>query len=117
MPVIVDKNGQITTQPDNLLLRSNEVQEFVSHKPNWFIRLGSTMFLFVLAALAIVCALIQYPDVVITRARLNSINSPKEVLAKTDGKLQAVLIKNGDNVNAGAILGFIESIANPKAVY
>ena len=117
MPVIIDKNGQITSLPDNLLLRSNEVQEFVSHKPNLIIRWGSTIFFFILVGFAIICALIQYPDVVVTKARLNSINSPKEVITITEGKIQSILVKNGDSVSAEAILGFIKSIANPKAVY
>jgi HlyD family secretion protein len=116
MPVIVNEDGEITTLPDNFRLRSDEVQEFISNKPNRIIRWGTSVFLFVLLIMGIVCWFIQYPDLVTTKARLNSINAPKEVITRTDGKLQTILVKNDDSVTTGTTLAFMESIANPKAV-
>jgi multidrug efflux pump subunit AcrA (membrane-fusion protein) len=116
MPVVVNEDGEITSLPDNFRLRSDEVQEFISNRPNGIIRWGTTAFFFVLLIMGVVCWFIQYPDLVTTKARLNCINAPKEVITRTDGKLQTILVNNDDLVKAGTILAFMESIANPKAV-
>jgi HlyD family secretion protein len=63
-----------------------------------------------------VCWFIQYPDIVISKARLTSINAPKEVITRTEGKIQQFLVNNSDTVPQGAILAYMESIANPKSV-
>jgi HlyD family secretion protein len=117
MPITVNEQGEITGLPDNLQLRSNEVQEFLGNKPNLIIRWGTSIFFIVLMLLATVCWFIQYPDLVTAKARLNSINAPKEVITRMDGKLQTILVQNNDLVTAGAKLAFMESIANPVSVY
>lgn len=101
---------------DNLQLRSDEVQEFIGNKPHLIIRWGITVFFLVLTGLGIVCWFIQYPDLVTARAKLNSINAPKEVITRTDGKLQQILVKEGDSIVAGTTLAYIESIADPTAI-
>jgi HlyD family secretion protein len=63
-----------------------------------------------------VCWFIQYPDVVVSKARLTSINAPKEVITRSEGKLKALKITNGGKVIPGSVLAYMESIANPSAV-
>jgi HlyD family secretion protein len=116
MPTIVTQNGQLKALPNNNLNRSSEVQEFISHKPNFIIRWGITIFFLVLLSLAAVCWFIQYPDLVISKAKLNSINAPKEIITHTDGKLIKVLVKENDTVHAGQVMAHMESLANPDAV-
>jgi hypothetical protein len=90
MPKIVNQNGTISESVDLLTLRSDEIQDFISRKPNFFIRWGIALFFIILLLIAIVCWFIQYPDLVSTKARLTSINAPKEVISRTEGKLQAL---------------------------
>ena len=116
MPTIVTQNGELKALPNNNLNRSSEVQEFISHKPNFIIRWGITIFFLVLLSLAAVCWFIQYPDLVISKAKLNSINAPKEIITHTDGKLIKVLVKENDTVHAGQVMAHMESLANPDAV-
>lgn len=116
MPTIVTQNGELKALPNNNLNRSSEVQEFISHKPNFIIRWGITIFFLVLLSLAIVCWFIQYPDLVTAKARLNSINAPKEIITHTDGKLIKVAVKENDSVQAGQVLAYMESLANPSAI-
>jgi HlyD family secretion protein len=113
-----DTAAPITTDSvNNLELRSNDIQEFIGHKPNFFTRWGITLFFVILLLCGAACYFIQYPDVVTTKARLNCINAPKEVLAYTSGKLQQILVSNGDSVTAGTTMAIMESIADPAAVY
>jgi HlyD family secretion protein len=53
---------------------------------------------------------------VVSKARLTSINAPKEVITRSEGKLKALKITNGGKVIPGSVLAYMESIANPSAV-
>jgi HlyD family secretion protein len=116
MPVIVNENGSMSGLPETLHLRSDEVQDFISRKPNFLIRWGTVLFFCVLVLMGTVCWFIQYPDLVVSKARLTSMNAPKEVITRTEGKLQQIAATNGDKVKQGTVLAYMESIANPAAV-
>jgi HlyD family secretion protein len=116
MPNIVTPNGSVSDSSDILPLRSNEVQEFISRKPNFFIRWGILLFFIVLILMGVICWFIQYPDLVTSKARLTSIISPKEVIARTEGKLQRIEVSNGVKVNKDEVLAYMESIAKPSSV-
>lgn len=113
MPIV---NESISNQSETLLLRSDEVQAFISRKPNFFIRWGTVLFLVILIVMGVTCWFIQYPDLVVSKARLNSMNAPKEVIARTEGKLQTLFVQNGERVNEGTVLAYMESLANAKSV-
>ena len=66
--------------------------------------------------MGVICWFIQYPDLVTSKARLTSIISPKEVIARTEGKLQRIEVSNGVKVNKDEVLAYMESIANPSSV-
>ncbi len=95
----------------------NEIEEIISNKPPLIVRWGTVYFLFVLLFLALICWFIKYPDIVKTTAKLTSINAPKEVITKTAGQLTNLFIKEGEQVKAGTVLGYIESTANPEEVF
>jgi multidrug resistance efflux pump len=116
MPIVVNENGIINGLTETLHLRSDEVQEFISRKPHFFIRWGTVLFFVILILMATVCWFIQYPDLVVSKARLTSINAPKEVITRTEGKIQQLLVKNNDRVKQGDPLAYMESIAEPKSV-
>ena len=94
----------------------NEIEEIISNKPPSIVRWGTVYFLFLLLALAAICWFIQYPDIVTTKAKLTSINAPKEVITKTAGKLIKLIAKEGDFVQQNEVLGFMESRANHAAM-
>ncbi len=113
MPV---ENINNTEQNNRRFQRSEMVQEIVSNKPGFLVKYGIVFFLFTLLLLVAACWFIQYPDVVNTKAKLTSINAPKEVITKTSGKLIKLFAKEGEQKIQGDILGYMESIANPKDV-
>jgi HlyD family secretion protein len=97
--------------------QGNEISEIISKQPSLWVRRGTTIFFLILVIIFGICWFIQYPDLVTTKARLNSINAPKEVITRTDGKLQTILVNNGDSVSAETKLAFMESIAYPPSIY
>ncbi|MBX9783036.1 MAG: HlyD family secretion protein [Chitinophagaceae bacterium] len=116
MPIVVNENGSISGLSESFHLRSDEVQDFISRKPNFFIRWGTVLFFIILFLMGTVCWFIQYPDLVVSKARLTSINAPKEVVARSEGKLQQLVAQNGQRVKAGTPLAYMESIANSSSV-
>ncbi len=96
--------------------RSEMVQEIVSNKPNFLVRHGILFFLSILILLITACWFIQFPDIINTKAKLTSINAPKEVITKTQGKLIKLFAKEGEKTKQGTVLGYIESTANHEEV-
>ncbi len=95
---------------------SAEIEEIISDKPPLIVRWGTVYLSFFLFMLGLICWIVKYPDVVTTKARLTSINAPKEVVAKTSGKLVQLLVEEGESVKVGTTLGYMESIASPREI-
>jgi len=70
------------------------------------------MFLIIIGCLIASTFFISYPEVVHAGAMLTSINAPKEVKTKIDGKLVKLFAVEGRLVKQNEILGFMESTAN-----
>jgi multidrug efflux pump subunit AcrA (membrane-fusion protein) len=119
MPYELNSNGIAAAETkflDNQLLRSTEVNEIISNRPGFLIRWGVGIFFLILLLLVLATWFIQYPDVVAAKAKLTSINAPKEVITKTSGKLIKLIAKEGESVKQNELLGFIESTANHHEV-
>ena len=110
-----DNYSATTAATGNQLLRSTEVNEIISGKPGFLVRWGVSIFLVFLCILAGTW-FIQYPDIVPAKARLTSINAPKELITKIAGKLIRLNTTEGKYVQQNEVLGFIESRANPDEV-
>lgn len=97
-------------------INSEEVQEIITAVPSWMLRWGiSLIFLIILSVIA-VSAVIQYPDVIKTTLKVNSLNAPKPVFSKETGKITLLLAKEGDQVKKNAPLAFMESTADHNDV-
>jgi len=95
-----------------LEVNSEEVQEIITAVPSWILRRGITLIFGILLVIVLISAFIQYPDVVKTSLKVNSLNAPKAVLVKQTGKIITLLAKEGSNVTQHQPLAFMESTAN-----
>ncbi|MGB8192964.1 MAG: biotin/lipoyl-binding protein, partial [Chitinophagaceae bacterium] len=100
----------------NIHLRSTTVQEFISHKPDFYVRWGISIFGILILLTVIVCWFIKYPEVVQSRGMLVSINPPKQIISHADGKLTSLFASEGEMVKKGQAIGFIESTADHNQV-
>lgn len=96
----------------NSLLRSNTVQEIISRKAGFAERWAMSIFLFILLLVFAGTWFIKYPDIVSVRATLISVNAPKEIKTKLDGRLIKLNVKENQDVQAFEIIGLMESRAN-----
>ena len=101
---------------NDIKLLSGEVQEIISDKPNWILRNGISLFFVVIGCLVASTFFISYPDIVIGRAKLTSVNAPKQVKTKIEGKLIKLIAFEGKFVLQNQLLGFMESRANHNEV-
>lgn len=95
---------------------SDEVHQIIAYKPKWIIRNGIALFLIIIAGLLATTFFISYPDIIPARAKLTSVNAPKEVKVKAEGKLIKLNASEGRYVNENDIIGFMESRADHAEV-
>lgn len=91
-------------------IRSDEVQEILSHVPNWMIRWGISLIFGLIVMLLFLSWFVKYPDAIPAEITLSTENPPIRLVAKTSGQLQRISVKEGEYVNKG---DFIAEIENP----
>lgn len=105
--------------PDTLIhneLLTEEVQEVISYRPHWIVRKGNILFLLIVMLLLAITWVIQYPDKIIANTRLVTLNPPKLVNSRTEGKLVKLLVTNEQQVKKEQVLGYMESTASYEEV-
>lgn len=60
---------------------------------------------------------IKYPDIIVTQVTITTNIPPEKLIAKTSGKIEAILVKNREIVLTDAPLAIIENSANYKDVF
>ena len=101
---------------ENNLLRSEEVNEIISKRPGFLVRWGIPLFFLVLVGILTAGWFIEYPDIIYASAKIISIDSQKEVVSNTGGKITKLLVRDGVDVHAGEILGCLENTADESEV-
>ncbi len=94
----------------------NEIEEIISRKPPLIVRWGSVYFFFILLLIGLMSWFIKYPDTIEAKGVLNSINAPKGIQTKVNGKLVKLFIKENQQVSKNDIIGYIESTASQQEV-
>ncbi|EHQ27574.1 HlyD family secretion protein [Mucilaginibacter paludis] len=105
------------TESDNILSHhSEEIDEIIAAPPSWLIRWGMIVFFAILVLILALSEFISYPDVIISKLKINSLNAPKSISPRVSGKLIKLLVKENEDVISGQPLGYIESTADHKSV-
>ena len=98
-------------------LRSEEVQDILTKIPHWIIRWGSLVVLIILLLLFLVSWMVKYPDIITTEITITTQIPPEKLIARTSGKIEAILIDDKEMVNEKTPLAIIENSANYKDVF
>lgn len=93
-----------------------EIAEIISDRLPFVVRWGALIFGLIIILLIIFCWIIKYPDTIITTGTLSSINSPRSVVVKEGGKLVKINVKENEFISKGAIVGYMESAADPSTI-
>lgn len=92
--------------------RSAAAQDMLETRHGFLERWGLIIFLLVLLLLATCTWFIQYPDIIKANALLTATNAPKEIIARSEGRLIRLMAVNDQQVQAGQIIGILESTAD-----
>lgn len=103
-------------EQDNIKIRSEEVQEILSHVPNWMVRYGNTLVLLVLLLLLAISWFVKYPDVITAEVVVTTRIPPEKIFAKSTGQLESILISNNSQITKNTIIGVIENSGNYKDI-
>lgn len=98
--------------PNNIELRSESVQEILSNPPSWIIRWGNTVIFMTILLVIVISIFVKYPDFISSQVLITTQNPPEKIEARTNGKLEKVLIENHQKVFPKQVLAVIETSAN-----
>lgn len=98
-------------------LRSEEVQDILTKVPHWMIRWGTVLIFVIILMLFFVSWFIKYPDVVNTEIVITTNIPPEKIVAKSSGRIEAILVKNKSIVSKNSTLAIIENTANYNDVF
>jgi multidrug resistance efflux pump len=90
-------------------IRSEAVQEVMSHIPNWMIRWGTTLVFVVVLMLIFLSWMIKYPDVIKGNITITTETPPSRIVVQQNGIIKSVGVKNGDQVKKGQTLAVLQS--------
>ena len=107
----------MTNKLEEIRLRSEEVQEILSKVPNWMIRWGSALLLFLIILLLFVSWMVKYPDVIRTEAIITTNVPPQKEYARTTGKFDSIYVRESEHVGKNTVLAVLENSANTEDVY
>jgi multidrug resistance efflux pump len=101
---------------NNIELRSEEVQEILTRIPNWMIRWGTVVFSSIILLFFFLSWYIKYPDIVTASVVITTNIPPEKILAKTSGKIEAILVNDKGIVTENTALAIIQNSADYKEV-
>jgi multidrug resistance efflux pump len=93
-------------------LRSEEVQEILTRVPHWMIRWGNVVILVLLLFLLLISWIVKYPDLIAAQISLTTTTPPERLIARTSGRIEAILVKDNTVINQKTPLAVIENSGN-----
>ena len=102
---------------DDLKIYSEEVRDVLSAPPKAIFKWGNTILLVFILLLLFLSWFIKYPDIIRAEVLITTQIPPEKLVAKTSGKIQAILIDDKAIVNVNTPLAVIENAANYKDVF
>ncbi len=97
-------------------LRSEGVQEILGIIPHWIIRWGMVLIFLVILIILFGSWVFEYPHVVKSRILVTTENPPSTAIARTDGRIMELFVKDNQKVEEGEVLALIENPANNQDV-
>lgn len=101
---------------DNIELRSENVQDILTQPPHWMIRWGNTIIFIILLMVLLMSYIIKYPEFVPASIVVTSQNPPEKLEARTNSKIERILVKDHQSVNKNQVMMVLQSAADFKDI-
>ncbi len=93
-------------------IRTEEINEILGKSPNSIIRWGVSVLLIVVILILIGSWFFKYPDFITSSIEITTEIPPAEIVAKSNGRIEHLLVKDKDQVNKNDYLAILENSAN-----
>ncbi|WMX14206.1 HlyD family efflux transporter periplasmic adaptor subunit [Aureispira sp. CCB-E] len=91
-------------------------QDILEKTPSWIVRWGNTVFFVVFFLLILGLWLIEYPDVIVSEAKVLTENPSIEVYSESSGQIAYILEKDKTKVQKGAWILILNNSADYKSI-
>ncbi|WP_333889254.1 HlyD family secretion protein [Sphingobacterium siyangense] len=98
-------------------IHSEDLQDIISKPPSWLLRRGMTSILLTVLLILGLSVFIRYPETVDSKIRFNTTDAPKVLSSKVKGNLVKLFKKDGEWVEAGDLLAYLESTADHDQIF
>ena len=95
---------------------SDEVREIMGRIPSWITRWGICIIGAILLLLLLGCYFIKYPKTVVATAVITTLNPPADLVARYDGRIEQLFVKDGEKVRKGEVVATLENTADYESV-
>ncbi|GET26523.1 hemolysin [Prolixibacter sp. NT017] len=96
----------------HLEIRSEEVQDILGRMPAWITRNGTTLVFVVVVLLFVGSWFFKYPDIITSPIVVTTENPPANIVARVDGKITQLYVKDKEHVEKGQRIALLENPAN-----
>jgi len=103
--------GRLGGAGKEIELRSEEVQEVLGSVPGWILRRGIIMLACIVVMLIVGSWLFKYPEIVSAPLVLTTATPPAGIVAKTNGKIVLLQVKDQQKIKAGDCMAILENPA------
>lgn len=97
-------------------VRSEEIDEIISHMPSGFIRWGIGLILFLFALMIFISWFVKYPDVINAKVVVTTDPSPIILVGRTTGKITLVK-KTDDFVKKNDLIAYLQTSASLSDIF
>jgi HlyD family secretion protein len=101
-----------STEINNIELRAEEVQEILGRPPRGIIRWGITVIFVVIGGLFTGSYFFKYPEIISAPVVVTTENLPVNIMAKTTGRIDTLLIGEKQQVHKDQLLAVVENPAS-----
>jgi HlyD family secretion protein len=98
--------------PNNIEIRSEEVQEIIGTPPAKIIRIGVSVIFGIIAFLLIGSFFFKYPDIISARMYIKGNNPPADIQARANGKITELFVTDKQKVKEKQTIAIIENTCN-----
>ncbi|MCE7996110.1 MAG: HlyD family efflux transporter periplasmic adaptor subunit [Roseivirga sp.] len=97
--------------PENIEIRSDQVQDILTKMPHWLVSSGSSLLLVIIGVIIFISWFVKYPDVISTEVMITSQNPPEKLFANSSGQFDTILVDDSDSIKEGQVLAVLENAA------
>lgn len=91
---------------------SEEAHAILGKAPSWVVRWGITVVFAIFAGILLGCYFIRYPDIIAAPAVITTLNSPADLIARTEERIDTLCVSDGQVVERGDLVAVLHNSAD-----